>query len=408
MFDYVHSIRNAWKSDIKNGMRSGLYVALTMIISIILFIFSGRNPGEEEINSLARNEPGEGEKVYNITAEIDGLLMEDFEISIPERKYSFEECKSFEDKYVDEIIKRMLCNNEDLLNVESDLFFFNSMENCPYEIQFESEYPDKLDDYGKILTDEEFDVSIKINLSYEEFKDLIVIMAHVVPGPSVRVRVYRDKLSAKLRDSEDVTDNTVNLPTEIAGKIISYMVPASKKNPFFLVIGFITSIGIILGEKRDERKRRNKRRNEIAKEYPVLLQKMALYLAAGMTIKGAWFSIYEEKGKEKSKNPLYAEMKITINEIQSGISEGMAYKHFGERSELMEIIRFTALISQNLKKGSSKLREILNQESENANLIKKQKAIQAGEQAGTKLLAPMMILLLDVLMMIIVPAFWNI
>ncbi|MBP5600225.1 MAG: hypothetical protein J6X48_08160, partial [Lachnospiraceae bacterium] len=59
-------------------------------------------------------------------------------------------------------------------------------------------------------------------------------------------------------------------------------------------------------------------------------------------------------------------MGVSINELQSGISEPLVYRHFGERVKTTEMVRFTALLSQNLRKGSSSLKKLLEEESERA------------------------------------------
>ena len=136
---------------------------------------------------------------------------------------------------------------------------------------------------------------------------------------------------------------------------------------------------------------------------------MALYQATGMTIRNIWAAIYEEGVKKKGEeNPMYREMGRTLNELKSGVSEGMAYKRFGERTKAQELIRFTALLSQNLRKGSSKLKELLDAESVNAFSQRKLRAVKLSEEAGTKLLFPMMLLLMEVMVLIMVPAFVNI
>ena len=64
------------------------------------------------------------------------------------------------------------------------------------------------------------------------------------------------------------------------------------------------------------------------------------------------------------------------------------------------------MLSQNLKKGTKGLTSLLNQESDHAFEDRKNFAKQLGEEAGTKMLIPMFLMLAVVLVMIVVPAFF--
>ena len=63
------------------------------------------------------------------------------------------------------------------------------------------------------------------------------------------------------------------------------------------------------------------------------------------------------------------------------------------------------LIVQNLRKGSSGLRQMLEKEVADAFVLRKNLAKKAGEEAGTKILFPMMLMLCIVMVIILVPAF---
>lgn len=66
------------------------------------------------------------------------------------------------------------------------------------------------------------------------------------------------------------------------------------------------------------------------------------------------------------------------------------------------------LLSQNLRKGTKGLSQILQKEAAIAFEERKGIAKRLGEEAGTKLLGPMFLMLGIVLIIIIVPAFFSI
>ena len=66
--------------------------------------------------------------------------------------------------------------------------------------------------------------------------------------------------------------------------------------------------------------------------------------------------------------------------------------------------KLASLLTQNLRKGSSELSELLSKEAELAMEQRKNLAKRLGEEAGTKLLLPMMLMLSIIMVLIIVPA----
>ena len=100
-------------------------------------------------------------------------------------------------------------------------------------------------------------------------------------------------------------------------------------------------------------------------------------------------------------HPLYEEMLITCHEIESGVGEARAYERFGERCGLHRYRKFCSLLVQNLRKGTRGLVQLLEQEVSDAF------AEKSGEEAGTKMLFPMMMMFGIIIVIIMVPAFLS-
>ena len=392
-----------------NGEKKKLIeaMALMLVLGIILFVTSGEKERIFTEPVILRNEPGKGKKEYVLRASVGEVEIEDIGITVNERKYTNKECEEMAKSCRETILKTLLGSNEDFTNITENLAFEKYVSGYPFEITYITDTPDYISKNGEILYPEEFVTKIEIGLTYEDFYDEFCVKAKVNPSDGVKRGIIKNELTAKLEVNKDVTDTDVLLPTEVDGEAVSYVIPGKPRNPAYIAFSGLGCFALLLGNRKDEKTKEEKRRESILSEYPVVLQKMSLYLAAGMTIRNTWVKIYEE-GKQKKDNPMYEEMGISVNELQSGISEGLVYERFGERTGLSELIRFTALLSQNLKKGSSKLKELLSEESNSAFIKKKQRAVKKGEEAGTKLLFPMMLLLTDALLMIMVPAFWSI
>ena len=104
---------------------------------------------------------------------------------------------------------------------------------------------------------------------------------------------------------------------------------------------------------------------------------------------------------------MYEELCVMNQEMKEGISESQAIQHFGKRCGILPYLRFSSIMTQNIKKGSEGLITILEKESLDALEQRKEMALQLGEKASTKLLFPMMLMLGIVMAVIMVPAFMT-
>ena len=178
-----------------------------------------------------------------------------------------------------------------------------------------------------------------------------------------------------------------------------------------IVMAVLIAVLLILQQKQNQKEYANERREQMMLDYPEIINKLTLFLGAGMTVKRAWKKIvqdYELQKEERGQRYAYEEMKLTVREIESGIPETESYENFGKRCEVQAYMKLGALLSQNLRKGVRGLGEILRWESVQAFEERKARAKRKGEEAGTKLLLPMFLMLTIVLVVVIVPAFLSV
>ena len=144
-------------------------------------------------------------------------------------------------------------------------------------------------------------------------------------------------------------------------------------------------------------------------DYPEIVNKLALYMGAGMTIRNAFLKMGEDyrKQERRKKRYVYEEILIACYELQGGRLETEAYDHFGRRCQVQAYLKLSALLAQNLRKGSNDLLQMLRQEADSAFAQRKSLAKKLGEEAGTKLLLPMMMMLCIVMVIIIIPAYFS-
>ncbi len=140
------------------------------------------------------------------------------------------------------------------------------------------------------------------------------------------------------------------------------------------------------------------RRDELMRDYPQMLSKLALLVNAGMPIREAWNRISASR-----TGVLYTEMQITQEELKNGVSELIAYKNFGERCSIKPLKKFASLMIQNLQKGSAEVVIFLQELSKEAWEEKKHIVRRQGEMASTKLILPIMMIFIGIIAIIMIP-----
>jgi len=211
------------------------------------------------------------------------------------------------------------------------------------------------------------------------------------------------------RDEEDAHLDAMYLPARIDGRKLTWQEPSENQGllMLFLIVFMPLCAAVWKDQKLHERAKARALQLEV--DYSELMWKMTMLLGAGLTIRGAFTRIAMEYKKEHkgAKRYVYEEMLYTCHEMKSGVSEAMAYENFGRRCELPRYIKLGTLLSQNLKKGSKGLAALLEKESALAMEERKNLARKLGEQAGTKMMFPMILMFAVVLIILVVPAFLS-
>lgn len=393
-----------------------LISAAILILFLLGFALSGES--KSIINGGKIEVLQDADTYLNIDIETEDFTHENYELMIGKPDINEAKFLSLVEEYIPKFIDKMLGESHDTEHIKNDLNLFSKYEDLPFDFIWFVNDNIFVSNSGEIICAEEFDTAIDLYISYKSYSYDLSIPIHVEPSDEVINRIVRkqeeenvvDEINARI-DAMINSDNQkiLTLPTDVNGKKVNYYKSAEKKKYIYLLLGPTAVLVLHLAFKNDRRKNEEKELDEIMDEYPTMLQKISLYVASGMSIRNVWIKMCSDaKENKQEEHPLYREMTITLNELSNGVPESVAYLRFGERIKQSEIVRFTALLSQNLKKGSTRLSELLDNEVRNAFVDKKNRAKKQGEKIGTKLLFPMMLLLTDTIVIIMVPAFWSI
>lgn len=393
---------------------------LVMLSGIVLLTADYAASMTKLDGGIIRNAYGEGSSTEVLDVIIEGRKERiPVEIEVAEQRYTADEIQEMFDRVIRKLESEILNGNESLARVEQDLDLVTAVPEEPVDISWELDRYDVMNIQGEIQEDalesEGTLVTLNAVLTYREDETkqaAYQCTAHLYPlvlsGEEARKQEIEETLAASERKNREEKD--WNLPEAIRGKAVSYYRQMDERGLVLIIMALLVISLLIAQKKQDEMQEEARRSRQMIRDYPEIIGKLTLYLGAGMTVKRAFRKVVEEYERQKKTTGVrcaYEEMQKTCREMESGHTEAESYENFGRRCKVQAYVRFGALLSQNLRKGTRGLTELLKMEAIQAFEDRKARARRLGEEAGTKLLLPMFLMLTVVLVIVIVPAFLS-
>ena len=367
---------------------------------------------------IVRNTYGQGKKYINVQLETaDGEYRRTRTLAVEERIFTEEELEAFFEKGIENLEEQILGENKELGAVQFNLYLPRVLEGCPFELIWESSDYFLMDHKGTIQKDKiepgGESLILTCRFCYREWEKDYQFPLLILPPEKTEEEIWEERVENTLAQAEEEQrhEGSYKLPDTIGEKKVIWTEVLTDHSMSLFALVLFAGCAIYVLQDKDLHKKTEERGIQMLSEYPVLINRLTLYLGAGMTIKGAFQKIaldYRSKREEtKKKNFAYEEMLYTCYEMQGGVSEGSAYDRFGKRCGLQPYTRLAGLLNQSLKKGNAALLKDLQKEAEDAQEERRNQARKRGEEAGTKLLLPMMMMLGIVMILVMVPAFLS-
>lgn len=394
-------------------------IGIVLLAGIILFaVVRQREEKPEEISFLKRPDYGEGQEYYRLLVQEEDEEPLSIEIPVEDRVYTEEEAKEkFEGAY-DEICRNMLGENESLEKVTFPLTLPEKALGGTVKADWTSQNKMLLDDWGEIvkssgkISKEGETGAYLLELSCGEYSCEYEISVTVYPAEGTEKEMFLRELEERLADlsEKSLSSKTLLLPQEHDGRNLSWYMEQDRSGRYLiLILPIASAVLLIMGNRQKQKEMLRDRENELLFDYPELIWKFTVLLQAGLTTRNVWERMVKEYGKKKEKDKksryAYEEMEITLNQLKNGVYESKAYGEFGLRCGLHPYLKFGTLLEQNLRQGTTGLSVRLKEEVFEAFEERKNLARRMGEEAETKLMLPMFMMLIMVLVIIMVPAF---
>lgn len=367
-------------------------------------------------NHIERGDYRKEAEEVELLAEVEGFREQEIRLEIQGKLPDKEEADLLEEQFWEELRRTALGDNHSEEQVYEELCLQRGLEGYPFTVSWSSDAPYIIDDEGNVreLTDEEScEVILTAHICLQDWEWQHTMNVTVVSPPlTEEARLYRE-LEAFVKEAVESAESSdgVTLPEEWQGKSVNWREQTDHQGLLLWILVLVAGAGIYFLQDKDLHTKVLERQQQLLDRYPVILNKLVLYLGAGLTIRGAFLRMAEEYQTDRTNDgeacPVYEEILCMCREFQTGAEEAEVYERFGRRCGQTEYVRLSSLLSQNLKKGSSSMLVRLTEEADNAVKEQMNRSRKRGEEVSTKLLVPMVMMLAIVMVMIMIPAFGS-
>lgn len=386
----------------------------SMVLYVTLTITADPVPLVSESGQIQREAYGGDEKQYQLF--VEGLEEDPVPLTVMvgARAYTKETAAEVFEVIMDGMEERIRGENPSLMEVSRNLILPGQADEYGVRLRWTSSNSEVLDTSGSLHlehVDAEMTLYLGVRLLADSYQQDYEIPVRVIPDIRREQETGAERLNGEIKKREERqrTEQYLSLPVEYEGKTLHYRTEEDSGYTVLLVLGVLLAILCYAKDQADAREREKKRERELLLDYAELLSKLMILIGAGLTVRGAWERMVHdyEAAVKQGRQPVraaYEEMTQTCHQLQSGLSEGEAYREFGRRCRLQPYLKLSSLLEQNRKTGIKNLREILRTEMSDAFEQRKNLARRLGEEAGTRLLLPLFLMLGIVMVMIMVPA----
>lgn len=391
-----------------------LFKTWSMLVagSILVILMRGiRYLNEENITKLPRPEYGSGKQQEELEVEWKDEKgktgKENLVVDIDEKSLTQEEKDEIFHEVRERLSEIVLGDNTSADYVNQKLVLPERLEEYPVEINWMTSDPESVDwdgNLGNDLPQEGKVICLSAAVRLQDEEQMYYQYVKVFP-PLLDNQEQISNLVQK--ENKNQESDWLELPQIWENKKLIWRNTSNEIEKGIGVLIFISPIFLLFRERQILEEKRKQERQQMLRDYPEIVSKLTLLLSAGVNLRKAVERIgkdYINYNRVNGERKAYEILVEICEEMERGVAESEAYERIGEKSGLLSYRTLSALLVQHLQKGSQGIELMLEEEAEKAQEMRKQQARILGEQASTKLLFPMVLMLLIVFVILLVPA----
>ncbi len=389
---------------------------LAVVAAGVLLIAAGiveQTENGQEVSQLKRPAYGQGTQEENLEVEWKdekgNRQKESMTVNVIEKQLSEREIKAIFSEIRGAIEKEMLGENESLEHVDHPLNLCEELPEYPVSVRWFSNRPEILDwegAYGENIGEdgEAVTLTATVELQGQERNESWNIL--VFPEVSDGKKQVEDMVEKANADTAEGSE-WMQLPGALHGEKLTWKRVGDGMQYGAALLAFAFPVLVLLHQQQKEQEQKKKEQQQMQQDYPEIVTKLQLLLSTGMNLRKSVERIandYLSYMRREEVRKAYEILVEVCREMERGLGEKEAYEQLGERWGLFPYRTLSSILVQCLQKGSNGVEKILAQEAEQAQRLRRQQAQILGEQASTRLLFPMILMLLVVFVVLLVPA----
>lgn len=386
-----------------------LLVVLVVVIAITAMILSLQD--KESVSGIQMERPKEGSEVRRFRFLVDDKE-ELYEIPVYAREKTGKE-KEAEFLEVFQWLDSVICGENATLDyVTEDLVLPQKDVQYNATIRWNSNAEHILSKEGTLCRDglkEIVCVELVAKVTIEKEKQEKTYVVMVLPYEQGSTEEQLAAAKEAVMKQEEATRGEENFVfSENFGNVKIMPEKTSGGLAWLLLLLPVGILGLVVGKKKEVQKEKKQYEREMLAAYPNLVTKLTMYIGAGMTIRTAWEQLAKEyEGKKKEQTHLGKLICQTVAELHMGKGEEAAYEQFGERIGLRPYKRLAAILIGQCSHGGGGMKEALRREVQEAWEVRKEEVKRLGNEAETKLIFPMLGMMILVFGIVVIPAFFS-
>lgn len=371
---------------------------------------------KEPIRVLERNPPGMGDKEIQMEFQTEQGSFP-VNLKLAERSYREDEMETIFDQGCVWLDSVWLGENTSSQTVIYNLYFPTEVETLGLAVRWETESYRWVQNDGTI-TDEArqmapLDTTVRAVLSYGDKEQIVDYPIRIIPPEKDEETALKESVTKVLErlQSDQKTEAEFVLPENIGETALTWYGRDIPIWPKIFVFGNLCLILLYFCQEERRMQHFKNREDGLRKDYPEIVYRLVLLIGSGMTVRAAWEKIisdYQNWRERTGKNRWgYEEMETAVREMNYGVPELKAYENFGKRCGTQGYIRLSSLLVQQGRRGARGMNQLLVQEVGEAEVLRRENARKSAEEAGTRLILPMILLMTVVFAILMIPAFLS-
>jgi hypothetical protein len=341
-----------------------------------------------------------------------GRLEDVFLLEIEPVQLTWEEANKQVSLLAEALRTSILGENESLEQIEKDLFLPDYVEGYPFELVWESDNEQLIDDLGTVNRSglqEDRLVELAVTFYYREWmweeRFAVLVQKEILTSEEQ----YTRELGQLLKSSEQLTRESKEweLPDYFGEEALYYQKELKDHTVLWLLLLIIGAAGAVwIGKDQDVHNLRSNRQELFQKEYVAFVESLLLYISAGINLQTALqFCTRDYVKRKPEENVLRTALIEYQKDIKNGVGFWEAIQRLVTTADDLDYRKLAGLLNQGMLNGAQGLSVLLEKEVLKVREEKRRQSKVAGERISTALLAPMMLQLGVVIALIMIPAF---